>query len=483
MATPPSLAISWTSVFGQNNTAAQMLSDIPFKTFEGLQTQGLDTQVAQLEQQIAQIQQQNQAWTLLQTDAQAFTTSVNALGDTNAWNAMTASSGDTGVANVAADASAVAGTYDVHVQQLALQEIDGLAPSIALTSTTEALGSLNAAFTAATLTFSVGGATYSVAATASTSLASLAAALNATGAPVDANLVTSGSASYLEIIGTNSDQPIVYGGSPGSGATADWQAVGLLTSTGSVAVVQAAQAALITMGTASVASATNTIGTLIPGVTLTLNGTGSTAITVNPDPGAGEAAVQSFVANWNQWVTDTFSVAWGPMPGTGATVNPYQVIHSDMPMMTLNDLANQWSDLQVDGESFAALGLAWGGSTAGLPALQINSASLTAALQAAPASVAAFFQTLASTAAAWGNGFASGTDSTTGSTLNGLSQEQQQLQTTISQDNTAIAQMDKAAQSEYLAWATQLTDLASQENQTNAIMGSLLNQNSNSSGG
>lgn len=483
MATPPSLDISWTSVFGQNNTAAQMLSDIPFKTFEGLQTQGLDTQVAQLEQQIAQIQQQSKAWTLLQTDAQAFVTSANALGDPSVWNATQATSGDTGVANAAADASAVPGTYNVQVQQLAVQEIDGLAPSVALTSTTEALGTLNSAFTAATLAFTVGGATYSVVVTASTSLASLAAALNATGAPVDANIVTSGSASYLEMIGTHPDQPIVYGGSATSAATADWEAVGLLTSTGSVAVVQAAQPALVTMGAASISSATNTIGTLIPGVTLTLNGIGSTAVTVSADPGAGENAVQGLVANWNQWVTDTFSVAWGPMPGTGATVNPYQQIHSDMPMMTLNDLSNQWSDLQIDGESFAALGITWNGSTSGQPTLQANSASLAAALQANPASVAAFFQALASTAAAWANGFATGTDSTTGSTLNGLSQQQQQLQTTITQDNTEIAQIEKAAQTQYLAWATQLTDLASQENQTNAIMGSLLNPNSNNAGG
>ncbi|MGC8489049.1 MAG: flagellar cap protein FliD N-terminal domain-containing protein, partial [Clostridia bacterium] len=165
---PPSLAISWTSVFGQNNPAAQMLSDISFNTFESLQTQGLDTQVAELEQQIASLQQQQKAWSVLQTDAQAFGTSVQALGTSSAWTAMTASAGDPNVAAVAADSSAVAGTYNVDVQQLALQEIDGTAPSVALTSTGAALGTLNPAWTAATLAFTVGTSTYSLAVTAST---------------------------------------------------------------------------------------------------------------------------------------------------------------------------------------------------------------------------------------------------------------------------------------------------------------------------
>ncbi|MGC8487854.1 MAG: flagellar filament capping protein FliD, partial [Clostridia bacterium] len=314
-------------------------------------------------------------------------------------------------------------------------------------------------------------------------LTSLAAAINAAGAPVDANVVTDGTGSYLELIGTQTDQPIVYGGSLASAAAADWEAVGVLTSTGSVAVVQAAQSAVVSMGSASVSSTTNTIATLIPGVTLSLQETGSTAITVSADASAGEAAVQSFVANWNQWVNDTFSIAWGPMPGTGASTNPYQVITSDMPMMTLNDLANQWSDLQVDGESFTALGITWSGGTTGVPTLQINSASLAAALAAAPVSVAAFFQTLSSTAQSWATGFGTGSDSTTGSSITGLQDIQRQLQDTVNQDNTEVQQMDTAARQAYLAWSSQLVQLASEENQTNAIMSSLLNSNGNTRSG
>lgn len=477
------IPISWTGIYGANNTAAQMLSDIPFTTFEALQTQPLDLQVASLEQQIAALQKQDQAWTLLQQDANAFGQSVQALGASSAWDAMQATSGSPEVAGAAADASAVAGTYQIGVQALALQEIDGMAPSVALTSTTEALGTLNLAFTAATLAFTVGGQSYSVAVTASTSLASAAAAINATGAPVAAAVVTTGGASpgsYLEIVGTQPDQPIAYGGSTSMAASGDWQALGILAASGSVAVVQAAEPAVVTLGGASVSSATNTVSTLIPGVTLTLTGTGSTVITVSPDTGASEAAVQSWVADWNQWVNDTYSVAWGPMPGSGASTNPYQVLTSDQPMMTLNDLANTLSGFQLAGESLGVLGVSWSGGTSGIPTLQVTSASLSAALAAAPASVAAFFSALGSVANAWATGFASGTDSTTGTTLANLSHEQAHLQQTITQDNQAISQIEQAARMQYLTWSTQLSDLAAQENQTNAILGS---NNSSTPGG
>jgi flagellar hook-associated protein 2 len=483
MATAPSLQISWASVFGQNNTAAQMLSDISFSTFESLQTAGVDTQIADLEQQIAQIQRESQAWTLLQQDASAFVASASVAGAATAWDGMTASSGNAQVASCAADASAVAGTYDISVTALALQEIDGLPPSVALTSTSAALAPQNAAWTAATLAFSIGGQMYSVVVTASTSLASLASAINATGAPVDATVVTTASGAYLEMVGTTTDEAITYGGSTTSAAASDWEVVGLLNSSGSVAVVQAAEAAQISMGTASVVSSTNTIATLIPGVTLHLSGTGSTAITVTANPGAGQSAIETLAANWNQWVTDTFSVAWGPMPGTGASTNPYQVIRSDMPMMTLNNLADQWSSLQVDGESLGSLGISWNGQVSGQPTLSVNGASLASAVAAHPASVAAFFAALSSTAQAWANGFATGADSTTGSTLTALSTEQQQLQAAITRDNAQVRQIDAAARTQYLAWSSNLTELASEENQTNAILGALLNQNGSTSGG
>lgn len=482
------LPINWTAVYGQQNTAAQMLSDIPFQTFESLETAPLSERVAQLEQQVQQYTNQDSAWSTLQQDATGFTAAWQALGASTAWTALQATSSDTSVIQAAADSSAVAGTYAVSVGQLALQEIDGVAPSTALTSTSVPLASLSSTWAAASLSISLGGATYTVAVTASTTLANVADALNALGASVSATVDNAGTSAspsyYLQLIATTPDTPISYGGS--ASAAGDWTDLGLLTSTGSVAVVQAAQPAEVSLGSASVTSTSNTITNLIPGVTLTLDGTGSSTITVSPNTGAMVQQIQNAVAAWNQWVQDTFTLAFGTLPGGGTTetANPKQVLHSALPMMAINDVATTFSTLTAGSSSLSLgdVGVTFA-TTGGMPTLTVDTTTLQNALANNPSGVSSLFAALAQQVTAWSGGFGQGSTSTAGTALSGDQQAEQQLQSQITQEDAAIAQMQKAAQSQYQQWADQLNQLASEQNMVGAMLSSLTNSGSSSSGG
>lgn len=487
------LPINWQAVYGQQNTAAQMLSDFPFKVFESLQTAPLSQSVAQLEQQLSTYQSQDSAWSALQQDANGFSATWQPLGTSTAWNALQATSSDTGVAQAAADQSATAGTYAINVKQLALQQIDGMAPSTALTSTSAALSSLNSSWTGASLSLTVGSQTYTVAVTASTSLAGVAAAINNLGAGVTANVVNGGTSTspsyYLQLVAQHADTALSFGG--GTGATADWTALGILNSSGSVNVVQAAQPAIVALGSSSVSSASNTISNLIPGVTLTLEGAGTSTITVTPDVTGMAKQVTSAVATWNQWVNDTFKLAFGSLPSTSGTTeasNPKQVLHTALPMMTINGIANTFSTLTAGSASLslADIGITLA-TSGGKPTLSVNQATLESAITAHPHSVQALFTALVNDVTPAANGFGQGAQSTAGIALAGDHQTETQIQSQIAQDNAAIAQIQKNAQSEYQAWASQLNQMANEENMMNAMMSNLVTPagsgSSSSSGG
>ncbi|MDA8194456.1 MAG: flagellar filament capping protein FliD [Thermaerobacter sp.] len=475
------IAINWQGIYGQNNVAAQMLSDFPLTTMESLAIQPLTWQLNQLQQQISTLNQNQQAWQTLQHDAQAFYTALSGLGSGTALQNMSATSNNPSVATAAADGNSPPGTYTMSVQRLAANEIDGTASTaISITSATTALG-----LATATIGITIGSATYDVGVNSSTTLDGLVTELTQSGAPLVASVGQSGTAYYLQLWGTQTDQTFQY--VSGSTALAD---VGILTSTASgysVNVVQHATTSSVLFQGATVTNPTNTVTNVIPNVTLNLAGVGSTAITITPNYTADSSSVQQVFQDWQQWVSDTYNLAFGTLPQastasggqTSFPSNPNQVIHSPVPMAEMNQLASamtQYVD-PATGYSLGSLGVAFDSSTQNFT---VNSSTLTAALQTNLAGVQQFFQQLASTALGpMVNAFGAASNSTTAEVQtqdsNQLNYVQQQQ--TLVQDE--IQQALQNARSQYSAFVKTLNQLA----QVQSLFAANLNVSNSNNGG
>ncbi len=473
MPNAPSMSLNYSSIYGSNNTAAQMLNDIPESSYVALATEGLSMQLAQIESQISTIQSQQSAWNTLQSDAAAALSDMQTLSLSSTWQALTASSSN-GNVTAAVDSSANAGVYTVDVLSLATQEIDGTAATTGpIGSTTTTLG-----LAAATMSLTLGGNTYSFAVSASTTLTSLASAINSLGASVTAQVEMSSTGYYLSLFGTQTGVSIAYGGNQ-----TDWEAVGLLSSTGTVNVVQAASTAQLSLGSNVYTSSTNTFSSVIPGMTILAANTGQTTITVSPDTQSMTKGVQQLVTDWNQWVTDTQTLAFGTLPNSnlsstsGFQTNTQQVIDSTQPMMSLDQIEEQIASFTSNGLGIAGVGLSVGQNDT--PTLSLNTASLSQALSTNPSSVQSFFTALAGAIKPWLTSYSSGAQSITGTALGNLTQSLSEEQQQASLVSTEVTNAKQNALTQYTAFSSELSKLA----QEGTMFNYLQNQATGSSTG
>jgi len=443
----PSLNVDLSSIYGTSNAAAQMLSDIPLSTYEDLQVGGLTSQLSMVESQITAAENKDQAWTTLQSDASALNTAFSGLMNPANYVGSAVSSSQPAVLNATSDATAVPGSYTVTVQQLATQEIDGT------DSTTSPITSASTALNLAssTISLTIQGTTYSVAITPSMGLASIASALNAAGAPVTAMDETDGAngTQYLSIFGNQVGQSITYGGS-----TAVWQAVGILSNTGSVNQVQAASDAEISVGSGNFyTSSTDTFANVLPGITLQAASTGTATITLSPDYQTATNTIQTLTGAINQWTSDTQNLAFSTLPSVSASgtvaANPNQVITSPIPMSDVNQLNQTLLDFDSGGYSLSELGVTineqgqW----------SVNSSMLSSAMTNDAQGVQQFFVALASTAAPLITTFGVGPNSVTGESITSNKSEISTLQNQATMIESEVADQQTAAQAAYSAWS------------------------------
>lgn len=477
------IAVNWTAVYGTNNVAAQMLSDLSLTDMESTAIEPLTEQLNTLQQQLTTLQNNSAAWTTLQGDAGSFLSGLQSLGSSTALQAMEASTSDSNVATAAADGNAPQGTYSLDVTQLATPEIDGFASTaMAITNPDAALG-----LASATVAFSVGGVSVAVAVNASTTLDELVTAINASGAPVDAQAAQSGSDYYLKIYGTNTDQAISY-----SGGSAALASVGILTSTASgytVNTVQAPAAAEVQYQGTTVQSSSNLFTNLIPDVTVQLASTGSTDVTVSANYSQDAQSIQSVFSNFNTWVKDTWNLAYATQQTASSSAststsgsyqtNANQVVHSLVPMDELNQVTQQLAGFQdSQGLSLGSLGITYDASTA---TFSVNTAALTTALQTNLSGVQSFFQQL--TGSSPGivqslSGFSgTGSGSVTETAISNDSNEESQAngQTTLVQSQ--IQQAIAAAQTQYDSFVSTLSAMAETENSFTDYTQQLSSQN------
>lgn len=486
-----SSGINWSQVY--SGPIGQILTDLSPTFFTGLATQESQTQMTQLKSEQSANQAKIGAWTTLQADAQSFGSALSTLASSSTYNQLQASSSNNNVAS-AADSSALAGQYTLTVNSVAQAEIDtGSAANLAVTNPSTVL-SLSGTAIAGTFGITVGGQSMTVTVpTSGESLNALASAINSQAGSakvgITANVVQNGSGQYvLEMQATQTNQAIQYQDSQGS-LLYD---LGLVAQTGTgtqaaANMLQAPSPAQVSFGSsynssAAVTSSTNTFANLIPGLTVSANAPGTTTISVTPNISAMQNQVSSFVSAWNQWATDTQSLAEaGTVTAVGSGTaqsfsyqsNANQALTSGVPVATLNQVQQVLASHMTGSGAYQSLGdLGITFSTSGK--LIINSSVLDTALQSDPAAVQAVFSGLESALAPSSglgvlNGFSVGTTSTAGHSIatltsqnaNIANQEALILQKSSAEEQNAILQ--------YGQWVNQVAKYSQQYTLLNAI--------------
>lgn len=240
-----------------------------------------------LQQRQANVQTQSSALQSIQTDINALGTAVSALSDSNgAMNSFTATSSDPKVLSATADPTASAGTHLIVVSSLATTSSYYTNP-VASPTTTIATGTFQIAVgsnPAATVTID----------NTNNTLSGLAAAINGQNLGVTASVITDANGSRLALVSNTSG------------------AAGSITVSGNTTGLTFNQAAAganasLTVDGVPISSSSNTISSVIPGVTLNLNGASpseTVALTLSPDVNQATSAINTFVSAWNKVMGD-----------------------------------------------------------------------------------------------------------------------------------------------------------------------------------
>lgn len=503
-----SSGINWSTVY--NTPVGQLLQDLNPSTFAQLITQETQTQLSTFTNQISQDTAQINAWTTLQSDAQAFSSDLTTLSKGSTFNQLVATSSNSNVAS-AADQSAQAGSYTISVGSLAQSELDtGSTANMVVTNPNATLtvsggaalqGSFSIAVgsqSAVTVTLPSGGE----------SLNGLASLINSQpNMGVTASVVQNSQGQWLmEIQANQTGQSITYtdtGTSTQSNGPLYY--LGLVgTGTGPLSaanILQTASSAEISFGSTfnasnAISSTSNTFTNLIPGLTVTAQSLGTTTINVSPNISAMQSSVQQFVSDWNQWVKDTGNLAEAgtvTAAGTGASTtysyqaNSHQVLTSGLPMSIINEV-QQIMGLTTNGltgayQSLGDIGLSFSANGT----ISVNSGTLSQALSTDPSAVQSIFanlnNALGSTSTTTGivAGFELGSTSTAGEGIATLNQQVSQDQSRISLLKQQMTAQEQQAIVQYGQWVNQVSKDSEQYSLLNALFNP--NGNSSSSGG
>lgn len=285
----------------------------PYYSVSGLAS-GMDTQslinklmsidqqpLIQLQNQQAQLQTEQNDYTTLNTDLTNLSNALNTLQDPTTFTSKTATVANSSVLSATADTSAINGSYNVVVSQLAQQAeaaSGGSGATVSFTdSTTETVGTLlGSGFTGGQI--SIGGATINVSTT--DTLDTLVSNINA----AQSNVIATAINNQLVLTaaqGGSTNQITV--GTAGPYTVSDvsgnlLQSLGVYSGT-TVNTLQSGVSAQLTINGIAVSSNTNTISNAVTGLTLNLSSTGSTTVQVATDTTTATNAVQNFVTQYN----------------------------------------------------------------------------------------------------------------------------------------------------------------------------------------
>jgi flagellar hook-associated protein 2 len=507
-------SINWGTVY--NTPIGQILQDLNPNTFAQLITQETQTQVSTYSSQAKQDNTQISAWTTLQSDAQSFASDLTTLSTASTYNQLTATSSNNNVAT-AVDQSAQQGSYTITVNALAQSEIDtGSTANMTVTNPNATL-TVPGGTTPLQGTFSIKVGTQPAVSitmpSSGESLNGLAALINQqSGIGATASVVQNSQGNWvLEIQANQTGQAVTYTDAAPSGSAAQTAGgplyyLGIVSSDGTTPgttslsaanVLQAQSSAQVSFGSTfnaanAITSTSNTFTNLIPGMTVTAQQAGTTTISVTPNVSSMVKSVKQFASDWNQWVSDTQTLAEAGQvvsSGSGASTtynyvqNQHQELTSGTPGAVLNEvqqvLGSTTNGLSGAYQSLADVGLTFTSSGS----LTVNDSTLTQALTTDPSAVQAIFSSLSKTLGQGGtnpgilSGFSLGPTSTAGSAITQLTSQAASDQGQVSLLNQQMTAQEQQAIVQYGQWVNQLSQYSDQY----SLLSALFNTSSGSS--
>jgi len=239
----------------------------------------------QWETQESILQSQESALTQIQTGASNLDADAQSLNSlTGPLAATTVTSSNSSVVTATSASGSASGNNVVTVKSLATND-SWSSSALASASTTVPAGSF-------TITPAGGDAT-TITTDGTQTLSDLASQINSDDLGVSANIITDASGSRLSIVsntsGSASDFTVTTSGYAGFGLTE---------------VEAGADASLIVNGN-QISSASNTVKGVIPGLTLNLQGTSSSPVTLSvaPDTSQASTAIEQFVSDYNTLIS------------------------------------------------------------------------------------------------------------------------------------------------------------------------------------
>jgi flagellar hook-associated protein 2 len=245
--------------------------------------------LTQLQNEDAAVLAQNTALGTLQTDATSLLTSLQTLSTDSANQAIGATSSNSAVLTATATGASTANTYTINsITTLATTASEDSVHSYADSTSTPVSST-------GTLKLTVGSQNYTLTLSPN-SLVGLRDAINSSGAPVTASILTTSNGNYLSVTanatGATTLQLIDDPSSAGNPSGTNTE---LLTHTNQGLNAE------FSLNNIDVKQASNTVNSVIPGVTLQLLQTSSTPVTValQSNPSQLSSDLQTFVSNYN----------------------------------------------------------------------------------------------------------------------------------------------------------------------------------------
>ena len=415
------------------------------------------------ENQESTINSQGSALTQIQTDATNLDNDMQSLNSlTGPLSATTVTSSNSSVVTGTSVSGTAAGTTTVVVNNLAAS--DSWSSDVVASSTTALpAGSL-------TITPAGGSATTITIGSGVNTLSDLATAINGDDLGVTANVITDANGARLSIVSNT------------SGSANDFTVSSSDPSNfGFTEVVPGANASLTVNGI-SIASASNTVTGVVPGLTLNLlNADPGTQVdlTVSPDTSQVSTAVSQFVSDYNTLI-QAVNAQYADTSGSGEGV-----LATDPTLRNLQTALFQSVDYTSTGSGTVSSLTSLGISVNDDGTLSVNSSTLNSALQNNFSGVQSFFQGSAL------NGFANSLDQQLSSftdpgdgaftvDLQSLTTELTGYQTDVTNfQNNVITPLQTQLQSEYSKAEIALQELPAEIKNIDAELG--LNNNSSNS--
>jgi len=259
---------------------------------------------------------------LLQSALSALQTAAKALADPTRLGGFTVSAADGAIVGGQANSFAVAGSYTIEVLNLASAQKRYSATAYASGET----------FGSGTLRFNINGVDKEVQLTGdSNSLADIRAAINGANIGVTAAVISGDGGDRLVLTGTATGSAGAFTMTVDS---ADAKLQSLANFDLSHPFNSEAQDARALIDGELVTSSSNTLNSALSGLTLTLNKTGSTTLTVGKDSSKALEAVNAFVKAYNDVMNRiTTDAAWDSKTQTGKPLNAESTVRSVTQML------------------------------------------------------------------------------------------------------------------------------------------------------